>query len=362
MPEVVEGAPPEPPAPDGARPWGWLLAGLVLGAGASLLFTEAQPVPSPTLPTPTAVTTAEVEPPGFGAAVPGFPDGLVATVRREGQSQELLVWPVAGEAMRRAVPVVSPTPQVAVVFDPSGGRLASLVPGPEGGGGLLYAGVPQSAAVIATTATGFAWHDSAPARLAYTTIEGGELLLWVADGNQSRSRLVTRAVGIEGGVTAYGDWGFAVDNGEMIVLLNAEGEIKALAAGRVLASHGSGWMLVDNEELWLQSSGGGLSGLVRGAIGDESAVASAFSPDGMHLAVLTSSRVLVVDREGNLALDPIFLRPRLPALVRWSSDGRFVFFPGTRGLEVIDVGTGIHREVLEGEILTGAGVLPLTAP
>lgn len=331
-----------------------------MGAGVAVVVLGVERPVAPPADTPLEPTVTSQGPgPGFGEVVPGFPDGLVAVARREGRGQELVVWPVGGEQMRMPFPVGSPTPPVGVRFDVSGGRVATLVPEPVDGARLLYAGVPESAAVVAVDVTGYAWHDSEPSRLAYTTFDAGETLLRVAGGNQTRGELIVRAVGIDGGVVAYGSWGFALHDDGDIVLLTAAGEIKTVTTGRVLSSHGSGWLLVENQGLWMLSAGGGLSRVELVMEVDERPLAAALSPDGERIAVLAAGRLLVANRQGEPEVDPYHLQPRLPAQLRWSSDGRFVLTPGFRGLEVIDTATGLGRTVLENEILTGVGVLPL---
>lgn len=43
----------------------------------------------------------------------------------------------------------------------------------------------------------------------------------------------------------------------------------------------------------------------------------------------------------------------------WSSDNRFVLYPGLRGIIVIDTHIGVVRELLDARTFTGLGVVPL---
>jgi hypothetical protein len=225
---------------------------------------------------------------------------------------------------------------------------------------VLYAGVPESAAIVGVDVTGFAWHDSSANALSYTTFGDDELFLWVARDNAA-PELVTQAVGIDGRMTAWGDWGFAVQDEarESIVLLTETGEIKDFHPGRVLASHESGWLVIEDDGLSLLSSGGG----VRGLAGPETAeglLGARFSPDRSLLAITTSDGLGVIAIDGGDELFRTDVRPGVVADVIWSSDGRFVAYPGVRGLVFVDVSTGETEEVLGSYTFTGIGVLPLS--
>ena len=50
--------------------------------------------------------------------------------------------------------------------------------------------------------------------------------------------------------------------------------------------------------------------------------------------------------------------PGLPQM-EWSSDGRFVLYPGSSGIWVVDTVNGDVVEVQSGSTFTGLGVLPL---
>jgi hypothetical protein len=332
-----------------------LAAGLLVGAGLTVLFLGVDPVPE-TAPTSTlgAQDTRVVTVEGISEVIPGFPDGLVAAKRSDGQSLELVVWPENGDPSERSVPVGVSSPPDPVAFDAAGRLLATVLPVPGEIGGVLYAGVPDAAKIIALDVTGYAWHDADPSALAYTTAGDGETLLWVTRGNLAESEMIARAVGIEGGIAAWGDWGYAVQNGESVVLFADTGEITSVAEGRVLDSHATGQMAVDVVSLGLLDAGGGLR-----VIGDMTAdpmLTAAFSPDGSRLALLGVGGLHIVVIDAGVVSSPASERPGVNQVV-WSSDGRYVLYPALRGVTVVDVTSGAVRKLLTGDILTGLGVV-----
>ncbi|HSJ85260.1 MAG TPA: hypothetical protein VLA91_15780 [Acidimicrobiia bacterium] len=358
-PNVVEDARESHDRVPPARPrWTWLLVGLVIGAGAAFLMIGVDPpVPSPV----SSDTGPGVGPSvgGIADAVEGFPDGLMAVTRSNGQSLELMIWPLQGEPHERAIPVGVARPPGPVDFDHSGRRIATLLPMPETELGVLYAGIPENAEIVATGVTGYAWHDSVPYVLAYTTFADDELFLWVMRPGSREPELAARAVGIDGSVSAWGDWGYVVQDriGEGAILFTPSGEIKDSHPGRILTSYRTGWLAVDNEGLELLSSGGGVRGLGRGGLNDE-VLAGRFSDDGEKLALLISDGVLVFSLDDDSVLLESGGRPGLPQLA-WSSDGRFVIYPGERGVWAIDTVDGDFEAVLTDRVFTGLSTTPI---
>ena len=333
--------------------------GLVLGAGLTVLVLRpGQSGEAVTSTTASAGTGAEQG--GIADVIEGFPDGLVAVTRSDGQSLQLLVWPVRGEPIVRTIPVGVSRPPDPVEFDVSGRRLATLLPVPDQTSGVLYAGVPQDAAIISTDVTGYAWHDTGGSRLAYTTFTDEELQLWAVHQGNGVPELITRAVGIDGHVEAWGDWGFAIqdDIRESIVLITDAGEIKDTNTGRILDSDGNGWLAIENQGVSLLSSGGGVRGLdLEGVEGP--VLAGRFSNDGLRLALLTGEQLHVVSVEGGLRLAESDGRPGVPQMA-WSSDGRFVAYPGSRGMWVVDTFSGETEELLVNMTFTGLEMLPVS--
>jgi hypothetical protein len=357
-PKVVEDA-RESREPRTPRPgWGWLGVGLALGAALAVLVLRAGP-PGEAVTSTTAVAGSGGVAGGIADLIEGFPDGLVAVARGDGQSLELLVWPLRGEPIENNIPVGVSRPADPVEFDVSGRRIATLLPVPDQASGVLYAGVPQDAAIVATDVTGYAWHDTGAFQLAYTTFVDEELQLWVREDN-GEPELVTRAVGIDGHVDAWGNWGFAIqdDIRESIVLITDAGEIKDTNTGRILDSDGNGWLAIENQGVSLLSSGGGVRGLdLEGVEGP--VLAGRFSNDGLRLALLTGEQLHVVSVEGGLGLAESDGRPGVPQMA-WSSDGRFVAYPGSRGIWVVDTFSGETEELLVNMTFTGLEMLPVS--
>jgi hypothetical protein len=339
--------------------WGWLVAGVLIGVGASVLVLrvdQGAPTVDPTTTQPAATRVDQ----GISEVIEGFPDGLITTVRADGRSLEALLWPLRGEPYERTIPVGASNPPTPVDFDVSGRRMATLLPEPGEASGVLYAGVPENAAIVDSGVNGYAWHDSTARALAYTTIIDEELFLLVAADDLFEPALTTRAVGIDGSVVAWGDWGFAIeDTGDSIVLLTPDGEIKDSKPGRVLASHESGWLAIADDGLELLSSGGGVRGL--GALDSSVVILTAgFSPDRRMLAVMTPSGLSVVSLDDDEIVARSDERPGVTPSIEWSSDSRFVVYPAVRGLDVLDAVEGGDRRVLTSYTFTGVGSLPLS--
>ncbi len=339
--------------------WGWLAAGLLVGIGVSVMALRVdreEPVP---VSTTTAVATDSMG--GLGEVVEGFPDGLITTIRADGRSLETLLWPVAGEPYDRTIPVGASNPPTPVTFDASGRRMATVLPLPESAGGVLYAGVPENAAIVEVGVTGHAWHDSEARALAYTTIVDGELLLWVLRDGLSEPEVAARTVGIEGGLSTWGDWGFAVedDGHDTIVRLTTGGEIEGTTPGRVLGSHETGWLVIDDDGLRLLTPGGEVRALTS-LDPTERLLTGAFSPDRRLLAVATSNGLTVISLADDEVIARSEERPGVAAAIEWSSDNRFVVYPAVRGLDVIDTSDGAEHRLLTSHTFTGVGALRLT--
>ncbi len=339
---------------------GWMGAGLLVGAGIAVLALGVDSPPPPTATTLPAVDTRPGGAVGVGSVIPGFPDGLVATTRQEGLSLDLVVWPESGEPAIRSVPVGSSSPPRIVEFDVGGHQLATLVPVRGATEAVLYAGVPDSASIIALDVGSYAWHDASPRTLAYTTQEGGETVVWVATGGLGESEVAIRVVGVEGGLEAWGDWGYAIQDRDDIVLFTPEGEIKDTATGRVLDSHSSGWLAIDGDGIELLSAGGGARELAAAAIdqptGDKaSALGASFSRDGSLVAEVADGVTVI-----SLADDSQVAEAEEPAgmpQVVWSTDDEYVIYPARRGVVVLRIEDGAEWLLLESEVVTGVAVL-----
>ncbi len=335
--------------------------GLVLGAGLTVVVLQPGP-PEETVTTTTAAAGSDAARGGIADVIEGFPDGLVAVTRSDGRSLELLLWPLHGEPIERTIPVGVSRPPDPVEFDVSGRRLATLLPVPDQISGVLYAGVPQDAEIISTDVTGYAWHDTGASQLAFTTFSDDELQLWTLHQGNGLPGLVARAVGIDGHVEAWGDWGFAVqdDARDSIVLFTDAGEIKDTKTGRVLDSVGTGWLAIDNQGVGLLSAGGGVR-MIPAETPAGDVLAGRFSDDGQRLALLTTEGIHVVPVEGAGPYVQSDARPGVPQLA-WSSDGRFVAYPGSRGIWVVDTRGTETAEILADRTFTGLEMLPVGEP
>jgi hypothetical protein len=348
----------------GGSRWGWLAVGVLVGLGLSVLIPGVEPADPASQPTLPPTTIAEEAPAvgGIRDVVSGFPDGLVGVMRSDGQSLELAIWPATGELFERSVTVGASLPPPPVAFDGSGRMLATLVPRRDSDLGVLYAGVPESAGIIAIDVSGYAWNDQGAPSLAYTTRQGAETMLWIISGSLTESQLVAQAVGLDGGVVAWGEWGFAIQEEDSVVLLTPGGEIKDSHPGRVLASYRTGWLAVQGDDVSMVSAGGGTRGLDREGLRDQY-ISGRFSSNGEFLALLTDDGMSIVDVEEETGVVESGVRPGVPQVV-WSSDNRFVLYPGGggsgfHGIVVVDTEDFAVQTVLDTRTFTGLGVLPV---
>ena len=147
---------------------------------------------------------------------------------------------------------------------------------------------------------------------------------------------------------------------DSIVLFTEAGEIKDTNTGRILDSDGTGWLAIDNQGIGLLSSGGGVRGLdLEGLEGP--VIAGRFSDDGQRLALLTTEGMHVMPVEDGGPSVQSDGRPGVPQLA-WSSDGRFVAYPGSRGIWVVDTLSVETVEILANKTFTGLEMLPLGEP
>jgi hypothetical protein len=357
---VAEGIEDPARRPD-RRPWGWLVAGLLIGAAASVLLLRVEAEFPPIEPTTAGQGSIPTSREGIGDVIPGFPDGLVTTARADGRSLELVIWPKEGEPFVRAIPVGAASPPNPVAFDASGRRIATILPLTDEPYGVLYGGVPENAAIVEVDVTGYAWHDSVAGALAYTTFVDEELFLWTASGSLRSPELMSRAIGIEGGVAAWGDWGFAIQDERRgsIVLLTDGGEIKDSQVGVVLDSHQSGWLAIADDGLKLLSAGGGVRG-VDSFDAESSPLTARFSSDRRMLAVLTIDGLSVLSLDDGTEVVRSELRSGVASQVIWTSDDRFALYPGSRGVVVVDSRDLETRELMVERTFTGLGILPLS--
>lgn len=199
---------------------------------------------------------------------------------------------------------------------------------------LLSLGTASGIQPLAADVTGFAWHNTRDGLLAYSQVVAGEWLLSTI-GTSRVPDLITRDPGVDGQVAAWGDWGFAIQNGDAVTLLTQDGEARQVLKGRVLDSGDGGRIVLYDGELRLVDTSGvgetldvDLSGI------GEPEVAS-ISPDGSKLAVVCGAGHLIVpiDGEGEVTYAPV--TSGFPQLA-WSSDSRFLISPWIRGVLFVD--------------------------
>lgn len=367
--------PESEPRPQGPL-WFWLIVGFVIGLGLAVVYftagstipediTEEVSFPDADRPeesiddlTPATVeeTPRESETEGVGEAVEGFPDTLVAATQVGASHMSLLTWPVSGPPHLDALPGFA---TASVKFDESGRSLAMTSPMADSTLGLLSVGTTPRLRPLATDVSGYAWHDSEPGRLAYTRVDDGEWELWSIDPSLE-PELVTRGVGIDGGVVTWGEWGYAIQQEGMVRLLTPAGEFKATSTGRALDSNSEGWIVVSDAGLKLVSSGGGVNRLEVDLDDLGEIEMASFSPDNTKLVVVGGAGHLIVplDESGELIHAPVTSGfPRLA----WSSDSRFVISPWIRGVIIIDTElNGRSQTYLTRHVVVAATTIPLT--
>ncbi|MGI9610788.1 MAG: hypothetical protein ACR2NL_10900 [Acidimicrobiia bacterium] len=349
------------PSPRRQRPrLGWLAVGVAGGFVASFLVFGAEPL-QPAVSESAADAAVEEPSPGIGETIPGFKDGLVAVTRTDSETLDLTIWPVAGPYYDRDVPLGTSMTRQDVRFDLSGRRIAAthFVPGEAFSG--LVAGVPESVALVDIGVTGFAWSDSTPGSLAYTTIEDEIMNLWVLDIGSAEPEHVAVLTGIGGGLVAWGEWGYAIEDvaAEQVMLLTTAGEPKRAITGRFLGSHGNGSLVVFDGEVTVHGSVLG----IRDFGGRYEVVGVPFtaeiSPDARKLAVLGSEGLLVLPLEGDSAVVQADPRNGIPQIA-WTTDNRFILLPGVRGLTIVDTRGSRLDYVLGDRSVHGVAVLPVS--
>jgi hypothetical protein len=188
--------------------------------------------------------------------------------------------------------------------------------------------------------------------LAYSTLQDGETKLCITRGNLASSELFAQAVGIDGGVAAVGEWGFAIQDGDEVALFSFFGDMTQLGVGRILGSEPTGWLAVDSDEGLALLNVDGSSRLVAP---NERSLDATFSPDGTLIAGLSGEGLTVFSLDEGTEVAVTSERPGMPQVV-WSSDSRYALYPGLRGVVVLDTSDGTVRELMPTDIVTGLGL------
>jgi hypothetical protein len=358
----------------------WLIVGIALGFAFSLLFSSSLdrvPVASGDTTTTTAAPAL-----GIGAAIADFPDGLNVLISPgEGRALEVLTWPLQGEPFYRSVPLGDIDLAATAHFDASGQFLAATTSTPDGL--TLRSGRPNTFGVMATGVTGFAWHDSESADLAWSKVDDDEFQIWVSD-DAGQGELVVRAIGIGEGLSAFGDWGFAIAERTGVTatpqafrthLLAPSGDLRGVIDGWVVASHGSGLLLVtdadgnsivttDNIETQFELTRDELETLFDFEDSFPSALpvlGAKFSPDGQGVAMTFLVGLAVVQFGDVVEVETFPIRAGSDS-ISWSSDGRFVLVSTFRGVAVLDTQTGEIGSILDSETTRSVAATPIGGP
>ncbi len=353
--------------PDGGKAL-WLLIGLGLGFALSFLLSSSvgQLAVGEGGPTTTSTLAPAA---GTGTAIPGFPDGLNILVSPgEGRALEVLTWPQQGEPFYRSVPLGDIDLAGTAHFDASGQFLAATTSTPNGF--VLRSGRPNTFGVVASGITSFAWHDSDFADLAWSKVEDDEFQIWVSE-DAGPGELVAQMIGIGDVVSAFGDWGFAIEErtgGAGISspfrthILAPNGELRGVIDGWVVASHGSGLLLVENmDELRVVTGDAPEDGIeIRETELTGVVVGGEFSPSGDRFAVTGLDGVSVVNLE-TLNVTNHSIRAGSDSL-SWSSDGRFLLVSAFRGVAVLDTRSGRITSILDSETTRAVAATPIGGP
>lgn len=331
----------------------WLLGvvGFALGLGLGVVVvgpTSQDRATSSTEAVPT--TVASTIPVGVQGAIPDFPDAIVAIARTTGSSFDHILWPLDGE------PVVRPMSGgdgVEIDANSIFFAISEEIPGDDGG--LLSIGRFNDIRAVSLGVSSYAFHDSSDGALGFTVPGNADVQIFTVHPNLVIENVTSLdSPGAE--VAAWGDWGWAIQDGDQIVLLTADGELRDTETGRALAGHGSGWVLAaEGEAVKLVSAGGGVLELQADIdIGDVRT--AAFSPDGAMVAVGGQRGTQVVDLDDGTVVP---LTAFSTSHVAWSSDSRFVLSSSGAGMLVHDLSTGVALPVLRDFSLVAAGVIPV---
>lgn len=338
---------------------GWFLVAIGFAFGLALGIVATSPLD-------TAITGDTVEesltgddpdPPasetnsGISEVVPGFPDALVAIGNGPGSGLEHLLWPVRGPVVIRPM-----TNGTDVRIDTSGDYFAMSTQIPDLAGVMLSVGRSSVVRPVQSGVASYAWHDSERGHLAYTTVDDdGWRLLRVTP--QFSPEAVPTAEYSGGSLVGWGDWGYVIQTSQdEVVLLTAAGEFKDRENGRAVASHHTGWVLVEDGRFKLVSAGGGVRLLDLPEV-PTPLFSAAFSPDGGLVAVAGTFGVVVFDLSDQSSVELPNFRARD---VSWSSDSRFVIAPSQRGVLVYDLGAEELHRVLVGRSMVAAAAAPLS--
>jgi len=354
---LVDGA-EEAKAPPRSRPQLALIAGgLVVGVVIGAVFFS----PIVSRDTTTTTTSAESaaspsEPTDIGTTgvIPGFIDALVAVAAGDTDSLIHLLWPRAGALQEH--PMFSGE---SVTFDATAQHIAVTETVPDMEGVILSVGRYNSIQPAASGVTSFAFHDLAAKHLGYTTMEQGVWTLWHMTPDL-QSQKVAAGLVPDGRLVAWGDWGWAIQSGAEVVLLNPKGELRTTHQGLALTSTPDGWILVAGDELEFVSAGGGVRGVgvSAGIVGPGPIVDASISPNEDLVAISGREKLVVVPVDEPTG-SPASQFDLLSAEgITWTTDGKFLLVPTRAGLLLLDPDSGTISRILAGYSLLAVDVIP----
>lgn len=338
----------------------WLLvtAGFVVGLGLGVLVVGSGPE---TTDASTQDTIAPDDPAlvtdpdglGAGEVIPDFPDALVVVSGTVGTALQHVLWP--NHAPMRVLPMTSGD-RVELDAGAQHVAISTAVPGLDGA--VLSIGRGNDVSPVAPGVNGYVWHDTTPGSLGYTVESDGTTQLFRVDSPPMANHVVEWDEP-DRTVVALGDWGWALQGADDVVLLTPEGEFRDSEVGTALASHASGWLfMIENGSPKLVSSGGGVLRIpAELEVGEP--VTAEFSPDREWVAVAGQSGVVVVSTTDGSVVE---LSGLTTGTLAWSSDNRFVLAGTGAGVVVFDLETDEVRPVLREHVIVEVGVIPLGAP
>ncbi len=348
--DLIDEEPPPSPRPKNAMPWA-LLVGVGIGFSLAAIIGVLDGGEDP----PTALP-AETDLLPTGELLPEFESGFSAVVVVDGQAMDYVEWPRASmerPISRRRLPIGDVGAGASPSLDVTGTFVAVSVPLHDTQGAALYAGPVGSVRAVASGVSGFAWHDSQEAGLGWVTRDAtGEIGLWTSDGGTGAPHNLTAAVGMQDAVmVAFGDWGWALQNGDEVVVLNDFGEIVRIHTGEFMDSAPDGWLLVRREGQPITISPGGVEESfqlgaevddvlrVRDEVGDWWSAAFAGSPE--RVAILGSRGLAVIEESGNRYYTQSPSRPGL-----FANASHVAYMRASGGAVIVDLETGREFEVL----------------
>lgn len=354
--------PVEAPEPR-RRPPGWA-TGLVLGIAIGLAIAlvsgvldggaDEELVESP-------------DPIPAGELLPGFEAGLSVIAEGLAQSLEFVEWPPAASRRpleRTPLPFGDLGVTVLPTFDASGYFNGVLVPLRATAGGVLYAGHIGAVGTVGNAVTGYAWHDEVPGMLSFSTGAGEAVGIWTLDGNSRSEHNLTDINDVAGArLVAFGDWGFALQDQDQVVVVDEQGDTVGTYPGEFQDSHPEGWLLLRREGQPIRVAPDGQEESIQlGAEVDDVLAtldvvgdwwASAFAGDPGSVALLGSRGLAIIEADEVSYVTTNSARPFLTV-----GSGYLAYIREGGGAVMVDLETGEDFEVLVDMFVRAVAIQP----